>query len=549
MQPERSPYLVSSERLRARCEPNSFTFENTASLPPPPRMVGQERAAEALEFGLGVPDSHYNIFVAGPPGSGRSVSAEDIVRRVAASMPVPDDWCYVYNFAQQYVPRALALPPGRARPFSQQVGELIESTRQALSDAFDTDQYRQQRSRLLQTLDAEREAILERLNAAAAAHGFAIQPGEGEPNFLPLKPRETPDAPLEPYSREDFEALPNAEKERINREYQVVQELYASALSQGRRLNQRVRDEVRKFERGVAKDAVFPLFEPVRAQFVALPAAAEYLDAMRADIIANSDRVRGDGDSPGTSDDDTPGGSDPAATATAAPSYLARYKVNVIVDRTGQQGAPFINEHNPTYYNIAGKLEYGQVQGNLYTDFSFIRAGALHQANGGFLIIHVKEMMTNPKAWDAIKRALRTGQATIENLVDQQQAALVAASLKPEPIPLSVKVVLLGGYGEWDALNDDPDFDELFKVRADFDDEMPRNAQTEYFYAQFTGDVARELKLPPLDRAAVARLVEQGSCMADDQTHLTAVLTDVRELVIEAGYWAKRFGSPTLTVQ
>src|SRR6185437_9319200 len=146
MQPERSPYLVSSERLRARCEPNSFTFENTASLPPPPRMVGQERAAEALEFGLGVPDSHYNIFVAGPPGSGRSVSAEDIVRRVAASMPVPDDWCYVYNFAQQYVPRALALPPGRARPFSQQVGELIESTRQALSDAFDTDQYRQQRS-------------------------------------------------------------------------------------------------------------------------------------------------------------------------------------------------------------------------------------------------------------------------------------------------------------------------------------------------------------------------------------------------------------------
>ncbi len=181
MQPERSPYLVSPERLRARCEPNSFSFDTTASLPAPPRMVGQERAAEALEFGLGVPDSHYNIFVAGPPGSGRSVAAEEIVRRVAATMPVPDDWCYVYNFAQQTVPRALALPAGRARIFAKQVDDLIEATRQGLSEAFDTDQYRQQRSRLLQALEADRDAIIDRLNAAAAEHGFIIQPGEGEP--------------------------------------------------------------------------------------------------------------------------------------------------------------------------------------------------------------------------------------------------------------------------------------------------------------------------------------------------------------------------------
>jgi lon-related putative ATP-dependent protease len=544
MQPDRHSSIVPLDRLRAKCDPNSFTFQNTASLPPPPRMVGQERAAEAIEFGLGVPDSHYNIYVAGPPGSGRSVAAETLVRRVAASLPVPDDWCYVFNFAQQYVPRALALPPGRARPFAGQVDELIEATRQTLRDAFDTDLYRKQRSEALQGIEAERVAIVDRLNAAAAAKGFIIQSGENEPNFLPIKPQTDPAAPLEPYSREEFEALSPEEKQRINANYDEVRALYAAAISAARQLGMRARDALRALDREVAQSVVTPLFATLRQEYAALPAITDYLDAMRDDIIAHAERVRDD-------DEDDQGGdsSDPTAAATAAPGSLARYKVNVIVDRTGQQGAPYVTAHNPTYYNVAGKLEYGQRAGNLYTDFNFIKAGALHQANGGFLIIHVKEMMAYPKAWDAIKRALRTGEATIENLVDQQQAALLAASLKPEPIPIKVKVVLLGGYEEWDALHTDPDFDELFKVRADFDDEMPRNAQTEQFYAQFAGDVARDLKLPPLDRAAVARVVEEGSRIADNQTRLTGVLTDVRDLVIEAGYWAARSHNAFITVQ
>lgn len=549
MRPEQSAFVIPLERLRAMCNPNSFAFDTTANLPPPPRMVGQERAADALRFGLGVPDSHYNIFVAGPAGSGRSVSTEDIVQRFAATLPVPDDWCYVYNFAQQYVPHALRLPAGRAKPFAAQVDELIETTRQTLRFTFDTDIYRQQRGSAIQGIENEREAIIEALNQDALSHDFVIQSNEGEPGFIALKPRDpnNPNAEREPYKREEIEALPPAEQQRIEDNFRAVQALFAEASARARRLNLRAREALRKLDRAVAQDAITPLFAVLRQQYADQPAVAEHLDAMRADIIENADRVRsGDEDNDGQGAVDP---SDPANNATAAPSILARYRVNVIVDRTDQNGAPCIHAHNPTYYNLAGKLEYGSFQGNLFTDFNFIRAGALHQANGGFLIIHLKEMMTNPKAWDAVKRTLRTGQATIENLTDSPQAALLAASLKPEPIPVTVKVILLGSYGDWDAMNDDPDFGELFKVRADFDDVMPRNSQTELFYAQFAGDVARGMHLAPLDRGAVARVVEEGSRLADDQTRLSSILTDVRDLVIESGYWATQAQGKTITVQ
>jgi lon-related putative ATP-dependent protease len=550
MQQERPSLFVQPDRLRARCDPNSFTFDTTASLPPPPRMVGQERAAEALEFGLGVPDNHYHLFVAGPPGSGRNVATEDAVRRLAATMPVPDDWCYVFNFAQPYVPQPLALPAGRARPFSKQVDDLIATTRQSLLDAFTSNLYRKLRSDALQSLERQNEAIIAALNSEAARHGFAVQSNDDTTSFVPLKPPATPDSPVEPYTPEEFAALPQSEKDRLSMENQVVQNIYANAILALRKLRVQARDIVEQLNEQVAREIIVPLFDALRGQYADLPAVTAYLDSMRDDIIEHAAIVLDDGSNDG--DNDNNGGvddsRDPAAAASSRPpSYLARYHVNVLVDRTDQKGAPFVNEHNPSYYNLLGRLEYGSRMGNPYTDFNFLKPGAVHQANGGFLIVHIKELASaGPKTWESLKRALRTELATIENLADPQQA-LLATTLKPEPIPLHIKVILLGEYGEWDALNDDADFSELFKVRVDFDDEMPRNPGTELFYAQFAGDVARAMKLPPLDRTAVARLVEEGSRLADDQTRLSTVLTDVRDYVIEAGYWAKRSNSPVMT--
>ena len=548
MQQDRNPLIVPPERLRARCEPNSFTFETTASLPIPPRMVGQERAADALEFGLGVSDNHYHLFAAGPPGSGRSVAAEDAVRRIAAPMLVPDDWCYVFNFAQPYVPHALSLPAGRAKPFAKEVDDLVNTTRLALQDAFQSELYRKVRRESLQGLEKQRDAILDQLNAEVNRRGFVMQPGENGPSFVPSKPRTDPAAEIEPMPREEFEALPAAEKDRLNGEYQSVQNLYANAILASRKLDAQVRDTVDLLDRAVAREALASHFTPLATTYADLPAVVTYLESIRSDMIANAHEVRGDGSGDDDANNNNTEDSDPMAASSAkAPSILAHYHVNVLVDRSEQQGAPFLNEHNPTYYNLTGRLEYAQRMGNLYTDFNFLKPGSLHQANGGFLIIHIKELVSaGPKPWEALKRALRTEQITIENQTDQPQA-LIATSLKPEPIPLKIKVVLLGGASEWDALNDDPDFNELFQVRADFDSDMPRNANTELFYAQFTGDVARSLHLAPLDRTAVARIIEEGSRMAENQTRLTSVLTDVRDLVIEAGYWTKKSDSPIMT--
>ncbi len=549
MQNDRANYIVPLERLRARCSPASFSFTTTAALPPPRRMVGQERAAEALEFGLSIPDNHYHIYVAGVPGSGRNVATEDAVKRIAATLPTPEDWCYVNNFKNQYAPRPLALPAGRAQPFSDEMDALIASAQQTLSDGFDSDLYRQRRSAAMSPSDAERDSIIERLNAAALERNFRINLSENEPEFLPLKPATEPGAERQPYEREDFAALSSAEQGALNEDYQVVQRLFVEAMNAARRLSLRSRTILVKLNHDFAIEVTAPLFDTVRGHYADVPAVLAYLSEVHEDIAANVERVinANDNSSDDTDSNTTPDASDPAASAVASPSILARYRVNVLVDRTGQQGAPFINEHNPTYYNVNGRLEYGQRMGSTYTDFSFIRPGALHQANGGFLIIHIKELAPNPRSWDAVKRALRTGQITIENLTDPN-LQLITASLKPEPIPLKIKIILLGDFGAWDALNsEDPDFSELFKVRVDFDNQMPRNPNTELFYAQFAGDVARAMNLPALDPGAVARLVEEGSRMAESQIHLSNVLTDIRDLVIEAGYWARSGQVPVIT--
>ena len=541
MQSEPITFAIAAERLRARCDPAQFTFATTAELPVPPRMVGQDRASDALDFGLNVPDSHYNIFVAGPPGSGRSVSTEDAVRKLAETLPVPSDWCYVHNFETPYAPHALELPAGRAKSFARDVDTLIDSTRSALRTAFDAEAYRVQRDEALRETEQENEAIKTELDATATAHRFIVQIQDGDPSFLPMKPRTEENPASEPFTREEYEALPAEQKAEYDAEFPAVQAAFAIARAKARALNVRIRDIVAEVDKRVTADVIAPLFTSMLDTTQDMPDAQDYLRQMQEDIIKNSARLRADDETPDSGDSADP------MMAAMAPSPLTRYRVNVLVDNSGLTHAPCIHEHNPTYYNLVGRLEYGTRMGNLFTDFTFIKPGALHSANGGFLIIHAREMLTSPKAWEVLKRSLRTNSILIENLADPQQSVALAASLKPVAIPLKIKVILLGDYGLWDTLNDsDPDFAEIFKVRADFDGEMPRNRETEHYYAQFVGDVARESELPPLAPTAVARIIEEGSRMVDDQRKLSTSLTSIRDLVIESSYWARRSHSTVI---
>ncbi len=531
---------VPPEKLRTRCNPDTFTFETTANLPAPPRMVGQSRAAEALEFGLSIADRHYQIYVAGPAGTGRSIATEEIVRRIAATMPTPDDWCYVFNFDQPYSPRPIALPAGRARLFADQVDEMIARVSRSVAAVFVSEIFRRRQDAALKPLEEQRKSLRDTFNRQTEDHHFRVQTEGDEPSFIPLKPAS--DATVtsrEPYDPQEFAALSDQERAPYQEEFETVQNLYITMMVAFRDQEREAHAMIVNLMRDVLRETLTPIVAPVREAFADLPAISAYLDAMIEDMASDVERLRSETTQKNAPDDDDR----PAPPAITAVSLLARYRVNVLVDRAGQHGAPVVYEQNPTYYNIAGRLEYGVFQGNPYTDFTFLKAGVLHQANGGFLVINIRELGPQPLAWDAIKRALRTGQLTIENPADPQQP-VIATSLKPLPIPVTVKVVLIGAFKYWDMLSDDPDFVSMFKVRADFENSISRNPGSEYFYAQFAGDVAREIHLPPLDRPAVARLVEEGARMAEDHARLSLVLSDLRDLVIEAGYWAKRNPTP-----
>jgi predicted ATP-dependent protease len=531
---------VPPEKLRTRCNPDMFSFDTTANVPAPPRMVGQGRAADALEFGLSISDRHYQIYVAGPAGTGRSVATEEIVRRIAATMPTPDDLCYVFNFDQPYSPRPLMLPAGRARLLSDQVDEMIARVSRAVSTVFVSEIFRRRQDAALKPLEEQRKTLRDAFNRQAEDHNFRVRTDGDEPNFIPLKPvGNAPFAERAPYDPQEFAALTDAERAPYQEEFDTVQTLYITMMLAFRDQEREAHTIVVNLMRDMLRETLAPIVAPVRAAFADLPDVGVYLDAMVEDMADNVERLRGETAQKNAPDDEER----PAPPAITAVSLLARYRVNVIVDRTGQQGAPFVFEHNPTYYNIAGRLEYGIFQGNPYTDFTFLKAGALHQANGGFLVINIRELGTQPLAWDVIKRTLRTGQLAIENPADPQQP-VIATSLKPLSIPITVKIVLIGAFKYWDLLSDDPDFVSMFKVRADFEDSTARTPSSEYFYAQFAGDVAREMRLPPLDRYAVARLVEEGARMADDHARLSLILSDLRDLVIEAGYWARRNPTP-----
>jgi predicted ATP-dependent protease len=536
-----SSFEVPPDRLRARCNPASFSFTTTGNLPAPTRLIGQDRAAEALEFGLSVLDSHYNIFIAGPPGSGRSAAADFTVKRAAERMPPALDWCYVYNFENAISPKALSLPAGLAHPFARDVAGAIDSLRRALRVSFDGNDYRMRRDAALEGVEHDRAALQAELEIFAEQNGFTIHADdEGDVTFLPIKQSDEPGGEPHVLSREEFAALTDDEREEMERRFNRVREFYLAARGKARELAEHVRAIVVDLDKAFAREVVIPHLDPLRERYGDLPAVVSYLNQMQEDVIANAVRLAADDGRPQRDEDD--GG---VSILGISPPLPTRYRVLVIVDHTNEEHAPVIREHNPSYYNLAGKLEYGSRMGNLYTDFTFLKAGSLHQANGGFLTIHLKDLLQHPRGWEVLKRVLRTGELAIENLSELQQTV---ASLKPEPIPMRVKIILLGELDQWNEFfENDPDFGELFKVRADFEDEMPRNAVTESYYAQFTGDVAREMGLPPLDRGAVARIIEEGSRLVDDQTKLTTSLSDVRDLTIEAGHWAQTHNEPITT--
>lgn len=546
--------------LYRRCDPAQFSFATTAELedldmldgpdgadapdvrgpdgPEGPdgaiQIVGQDRAMEAIRFGIGIRHQGYNLFALGPTGLGKHRMVRHIVHDRARAEPTPDDWCYVNNFDEPQKPKALRLPPGRGTPLRRDMERLIEELRVAIPAAFESEEYRARKQLLEKELEVRHAETFGAIQQRAKERGIALMRTPVGLALGPILDGEIlgPDA---------FEKLPEADRERITRDVTELQAELQAAIQSVPRWQREIREKDRALSREIISHAVAHLLDEVRKSYGDLPQVLSFLDAVAKDLADHVDDLvpgRSGGDDDDEEGDDNPVGALPEDRVLDEDT-LRGYRVNVLTDHAEQKGAPVVYEDHPTHPNLIGRVEHLAQYGALLTDFNLIRPGALHRANGGYLIIDARKLLEQPLAWEELKRALRSRKVKIES-IEQAMSLVSTVSLEPEPIPLDVKVVLLGEpLLYYTLIEADPDFLSLFKVAADFAEDIERSPDTDLRYARLLGQVARRKGLLPLRPDAVSRAIEHAARLCGDSTRLSTHLRSLIDLLCEADYFSR----------
>ncbi|HEX6320586.1 MAG TPA: ATP-binding protein [Burkholderiales bacterium] len=523
-----APAALSPARLRRGCDPAQLGFETTAELAPLEGAPGQDRATQAIEFGVGMRHQGYNLFAMGPEGSGRHSLVRRRLEEEARRLAVPADWCYVFNFDVPHRPRALRLPPGEAPAFRNAMARLVEDLSAAIAAAFESDEYRNRHREIESELTERQERAVNEIGERARAQRIALVRTPSGFGFGPMNPAE--DGVMEP---EEFARLPPEQQKRYEAQVAELQKLLGDAFHEMPRWRREALDKMRALDRDVTRGAVNSLIDELSARYAALPEVQRYLDQVKQDTLENAAafRQRKDGEPP------TLFGI-PLARPEGMEAPFRRYAVNVLIEHAGAAGAPVVGEDHPSHAALVGRIEHVSQMGALLTDFTLIKAGALHRANGGYLVLDAMKVLAQPYAWEALKRALRSRTIDIRNL-GQELGIISTVSLEPEPIPLEVKVVLVGERALYYLLHAwDPEFAELFKVAVDFEQDMPRGERDDALYARLVAGCVRNEKLRALDRAAVARVIEHQAREAGDAHKLSVRMQALVDLLREADYWA-----------
>lgn len=514
-------------QLARRCDPATFGFADTTEVEDLDASFGQPRAEAAASFGIGIRRDGYNLYVLGPPGAGKETLLRHVIARDAAAETRPDDWCYVNNFADPHRPRALRLPAGRGRALRDAMKQLIDELQAAIPAAFDRDEYRAHSEQITAEFAERHEKAFTALAESASAQDIALVRTPTGFTMAPTKDGEviTPEA---------FGALPHEAQQKIEKAIAGLQERLAALLHETQRWRKEHRERVRELNREVASFAIGREIEELRRDYGDLPEVLAYLAAVEQDLVDNSDDFRR-----GPEAAPTPL---PLAIPDGQGPNFRRYQVNLLLDRSEHEGVPVVHEDLPTHPNLLGRVEHIAQLGALITDFTLIKPGALHRANGGYLLLDVMKLLAQPFAWEGLKRALTTRRIRIESL-GQMYSVVSTISLEPEPIPLEVKVVLFGErYWYYLLFALDPDFGELFKVAVDFDDDVTRTEQNQAELVRLIATIARRQGMLPFDRAAVARLVDTRAREADDNERLSAHVQGLIDLMAEADFAARRGG-------
>jgi lon-related putative ATP-dependent protease len=520
-------------KLRRVADPHRLKFKTTDELSVVDHIFGQPRAVRAIDFGMDVRGLGFNVFVTGASGTGRMSTVARFLKKHAATQPTPDDWVYVHNFSDPLRPRAMSLPPGRAQRFKQEMLAVMNLLKKDLSATFDAAEYQQATSKITRMADEARAQLFDQLEAILTPAGFLLARSD---QGLFVAPAGKAGKPLTP---QKLTALPLDRQEALARAQPEMAATLAATLRSVHAIDQTLREQLHALDRQTATRVIAHALDELIDRYRADSAeAADYLTEVQRDILDHVDEFR-------SKPEDQSGS--PAGDQVAEPDSMIRFEVNVIVDHSRTQGVPVIVETNPTFMNLIGRIERDLRFGDQVLDFTMLRPGALHRANGGYLIMRAQDVLKDANAWEALKRALSNRQIEIEDPGTQLQM-FSTRTLESEPIPLNVKVILMGSHRVYyDVYEQDEDFQQLFKVRADFASTMARLPKNEHAYAQFIRARCVEHQLPPFDAGAVAQIIEYGSRLAEDQTKLSTRFGAITDVIIEAAHWADSNYRPRVT--
>jgi len=523
---------LKPEQLKPNWNPDMLPFETTEELEPLRGIIGQERAVKAMEFGVKIKSKGYNLYLAGISGTGKTSYAKEYIGKIAKNQDVPDDWCYLYNFDNPMCPIAVNLPAGKGREFQEDIQELMSDLKAEIQKVFTGQDYENEKTLLFKQLQDERSKLFNKFTEYAKTQGFQVNITSSGVYFTPI-------IDGKPVEEEEYNRLDDNIKQEINEKLTQIQLEAVEVMRKIKELEKDTKNKTKELDKRIGLFAVGIHIEDIKEKYKDYPKIIKYLEDLKSDILQNIDEFRED-----DGDEENPIVN---ALRKGNVSQKNKYTVNLLVDNSQTQGAPVIIEFNPSYNNLFGTLEYENRWGMMSTDFTMIKPGSLHLANGGYLILQAKDILSTPFLWEGLKKVLKTNSICIESLRDQ--LGLVSIStLKPEPIPISVKVILIGSNYLYQLLHLlDEDFRKLFKIKVDFDDEMEANYENLVQLAQFISAFCQRENASPFSKDAVIKVAEYSSRLVEDQKKLSTRFNDIVEILAEANTWAQIEGKSMVT--
>ncbi|MEN8904585.1 MAG: ATP-binding protein [Clostridiales bacterium] len=516
---------LTPDKLKVECNSKVFEFTDTSKLEPLQGLIGQDRAVKSMEFGLKIKTRGYNLYLSGQIGTGKTSYAQGYVKSLAEKEKIPDDWCYVYNFDKPNQPIALNMPAGMGVVFQKDLDEFIKIIKMELKKAFESEDYEREKSEISKNFLVKKDELIEKLNEDAKEQGFVVKTTNSGIYFLPIVEGKT-------ISEDEFGDLADDVKHEISKKSDVIQRETMDIIRKIKNIDKESEEKIKVWENKIALFAVGMQTNDLKEKYNGYDKISEYLDKLQINIFTNLDEFR---------DEEVPEDQQQVLLPWLMKNMdsTEKYRVNLLVDNGSLKGAPVISDYNPTFYNLMGKLDYENEFGSMTTDFTMIKAGQLHYANGGYLIIQAKDILSNYQSWEGLKRVLRTGEVSI-GCVKEELGLVQVSAIKPEPIPVELKVIIIGNSYLYQMLLDyDEDFKKLFKVKVDFDDEMDRNEENIKKMAQFISSYCVNEQLLHFEKTGAAKIIDYSSRLIENQKKMSTKFNDIVEIISESSAWAE----------